>query len=179
MPDNGAEDPQEVDRPQDPIVERRRPDPSQPPESLLTMSGFLGDSERPGYRRLYFTRDLDYFAEFRSDDVVTMSSIARDEEPFRGEEATRVSLRRDAMVDYTRTRVARPIDEFDLDVRFARLSRRLPRFPFLTDSCEHGCPEPGTVGGRPCVTYQTCAETCETCLTNCGSCETCVDWPTC
>ena len=65
------------------------------------MLGFLGDSDRPGFRRLYFTRDLDYYAEFRTDDVVRIESIPADQPPFPGDEATRLTLRRDATVEYT------------------------------------------------------------------------------
>jgi hypothetical protein len=57
-----AEAPDAADRPQDPYVARRRPDPASPPEPTTRMFGFLGDSDRPGFRRLYFTRDLDYYA---------------------------------------------------------------------------------------------------------------------
>lgn len=110
-------------RPQDPIVARRRPDPAQPPEPSLRMLGFLGDSDRPGFRRLYFTRDLDYYAEFRADDAVDIEAIPAEQPPFRGDEATRLTLRRDATVEYTRVRTGRPLDEFDLDVRLSR--RRL------------------------------------------------------
>ena len=55
---------------QDHFVERRRPDPSQPPEPVRELVGFLGDSDREGYLRLSFTRELDYYAEFRAEDVV-------------------------------------------------------------------------------------------------------------
>jgi hypothetical protein len=171
-PDNPPEDPAFVARrAQDPIVGQLRPDPARPPDPTLRMSGFLGDSDRPGFRRLYFTRDLDYYAEFRVSDVVHLYPIPADEQPFRGEEATRVVLRRNASIDYTRTRVARPIDEFDLDVRLRRLGVE-PDPHFLTagpaDSC-FDCP----------VTPGTCQDTCQTCVTNCGTCETCVNWPTC
>jgi hypothetical protein len=47
---------------QDPYVERLRPDPSQPPEAVRILEGLLGDSDREGYRRLYFNRELDYYA---------------------------------------------------------------------------------------------------------------------
>ena len=36
-----------ADRPQDPLVGRRRPDPSQPPEPTKVLEGALGDSDRP------------------------------------------------------------------------------------------------------------------------------------
>src|SRR3712207_4517435 len=55
---------------QDPYVEKLRPDPSQPPEAVRILEGFLGESDREGYRRLYFTRELDYYMEFRAEDVV-------------------------------------------------------------------------------------------------------------
>ncbi|MFI7420482.1 hypothetical protein [Nonomuraea sp. NPDC049684] len=174
MPDEDEQAPGSARRSQDPIVERLRPDPAQAPAAVLRMTGFLGDSDRPGHRRLYFTRGLDYYAEFRTGDVVDMTPIARHEEPFRGEEATRVSLRRDAMVEFTRTRTARSPDEFDLDVRIGRSSSG-QCVPGLTDTREHDCQEPTGADGGDCVTPGTCAPTCETCVTNCGSCyETCV-----
>ena len=108
-----------ADRPQDPFVERQRPDPSQPAEPTKTLSGALGDSDRPGFRRVYFTTELDYYAEFRSEDVLAIADIPPDQPPFLGEQATRVTLRRDAAVDFTRTQRARALDEFDLDVRLA------------------------------------------------------------
>jgi hypothetical protein len=120
-----AGDGKDAGRAQDPLVARRRPDPSTPPERTLDLIGFLGDSDREGYRRLYFTRELDYYAEFRLDDVADIAEIPAERHPFVGEQASRVSLRRDAVVDYTRTRTARPVDEFDLDVRLGR--RREPR----------------------------------------------------
>ncbi|MEV0829998.1 hypothetical protein [Nonomuraea rubra] len=173
MPDKNEEAPRRADRPQDPIVEKFRPDPAQPPAAVLRMTGFLGDSDRPDHRRLYFTRELDYYAEFHTDDVIDMTTIAGEEEPFQGEEATRVSLRREAAVEFTRTRTGRALDEFDLDIRFARQGSG-ECIPGVTDSREHGCPEPTAAGGGDCVTPVTCAPTCETCFTNCGSCyETC------
>jgi hypothetical protein len=149
-PRDASEEPAEgVDRAQDPLVERLRSDPAQPPEPTLTLMGFLGDSDRPGLRRLYFTRDLDYYAEFRVDDVVHIAPIPAEEQPFLGEEATRVILRRNATFEYTWTRTARPLDEFDLDVRLSSMTpRRSPPWIY-TDSCEKGC--------GPALTEATCA----------------------
>jgi hypothetical protein len=107
-----------ADRPQDPIVERDRANPGEPPpDPKLRMCGFLGDSERSGFRRLYFTRDLDYYAEFRIEAVLHMAPKPADVPPFFGDEATRVTLRRDTAIEYTRTLSARPLDQFDLDFR--------------------------------------------------------------
>jgi hypothetical protein len=102
---------------QDPYVERLRPDPSQPPERVRILEGLLGDSDREGYKRLYFTRELDHYAEFRIEDVVFSEPIPSEQPPFLGQQATRVGLRREATVEYTRLRTPRPVDEFDLDVR--------------------------------------------------------------
>jgi hypothetical protein len=132
------------------------------------MYGFLGDSDRSGFRRLYFTRDLDYYAEVRVEDVVQIDSIPADQQPFPGDEATRLTLRRDATVEYTRVRVPQSINEFDADVRLRRRRRlffdrrrgvyveRLPETEPYTDchefTCYGSCPGDGT---------------CETCIPPC------------
>jgi hypothetical protein len=154
------------DRPQDPIVRHLRPDPSQPPEQSAALTGFLGDSDREGFRRLYFTRDLDYYAEFRVEDVLRTVAIPAEEQPFAGEEATRVTLRRAAQVEYTRIRTALPLDEFDLDIRLGgQAAAQLDRPVFLTGPGDTFCGDcPATPG--------TCAETCGTCATDCGTCAT-------
>jgi len=88
---------QGTDRAQDPLVERLRPDPGQPPAATKTLEGALGDSDRSGCRRLYFTAELDSYAEFRSDDVISAATIPPDQPPFLGEPATRVTLRRSSV----------------------------------------------------------------------------------
>ena len=108
----------------DPRVSRLRPDPAAAPERVVRLRGFFGESDRDGFRRLYFTNDLDFYAEFRTDDVVEVVEIPPDRQPFAGEQATEVSIRQDATVEFTRTRTAKPPDEFDLDVRLASRRRR-------------------------------------------------------
>jgi hypothetical protein len=161
-------------RPQDPLVEQLRPDPSQPPERSVTLAGFLGDSDREGYRRLYFTRELEYYAEFRAEDILRAAPIAAGSPPFVGEDATRVTLRRTATVEYTRASAAHHPDEFDIQLRLGSLAPTDDPI-FLTgpgDTFCDGCP----------VTPGTCMGTCETCPTNCGTCATCASAtcdPTC
>jgi hypothetical protein len=151
------------ERAQDPHVERLRPDPSRPAQPVLTFSGFLGDSDRAGFRRLYFTRGLDYYAEFRSEDVVETASIPADQAPFAGLDATRLTLKRDATVDYTRTRTGAPLDEFEIDVRLWPWPRPGPRLVNTIAYCldvlteEQGVCAEATLGGH---------FTCDTCL--CG-----------
>jgi hypothetical protein len=161
----GPEDP--ASRPQDPFVARRRPDPAQPPEPTTRMFGFLGDSDRPGFRRLYLTRDLDYYAEFRVDDVVELESIPEDQLPFRGDEATRLTLRRDATVDYTRERTQPPVNEFDADVRLGR--RRGVFF-----DRRRGVYVEGMMESDP---YTDCHDF--TCYGTCAGDATCCDQPSC
>jgi hypothetical protein len=189
-----------ADRPQDPLVDRLRPDPSQPPDVTVTLEGVLGDSERPGFRRLYFTAELDSFAEFRAEDVLSVAEIPADQPPFLGEPATRVSLRRSAAVDFTRTQRGRPLDEFDLDVRLApgaRTGRERPQTfgePGCLETFGFGCQEGGTLAtfGFECqiftdactVDCPTIQRTCLTCVTACQdtcgpTCLTCVTCFTC
>src|SRR5918998_1217464 len=107
-----------------PFVERRRPDPSEPPKQVRVLEGLLGDSDREGYKRLYFTRELDNYAEFRTEDVVFREPIPSEQPPMVGLDTTRVGIRRDAPIEYTRVRAPRPVDEFDLDIRLATPARR-------------------------------------------------------
>ena len=177
------------DRPQDPLVERLRPDPAQPPERTRTLQGMLGDSDRSGMRRLYFTAELDVYAEFRTEDVVSVADVPADQPPFLGEQATRVELRRDAAVDFTRTHQRRPVDEFDLDVRLAAGAGAIGPGggaatwgePGCYDTYGFGCQETGTIVTFTCVTEygETCGITCgPTCGPTCVTCaQTCL--PTC
>jgi hypothetical protein len=156
QPDAGSE--------QHPHVQRIRPDPSQPPQRVLTLSGLRGDSDRAGYRRIYFTRELDYFAEFRTEDLLGTESIPADQPPLVGLEATRVILRRDATINFTRTRQARALDEFDLDVR-------------LGGGPSGGQAQPALFTGFRCTFLDGCdtGRTCDTCRTDCDqhTCNTC------
>lgn len=149
---------------QDPHVERLRPDPSQPPQRVIVLRGLLGYSDREGYQRLYFTRELDYYAEFRLEDVVHTEPIPADQPPLMGLDGTAVSIKRDAPIEYTRIRTGQPLDEFDLDIRLGPRATPAAIHPLTaTQSCF--CP-PET------QTCATCAGTC-TCHTACGTCDTC------
>jgi hypothetical protein len=153
----------------DPRVGKYRPDPAQPATPMRTLRGFWGDSDRPGYRRLYLSASLDSYAEFQISDVLDAVDIPPDQTPFPGEQATRVTLRRDASVDITHSRPAGAIDPFDLDVRFGPRPIGLnwqnmsgPRLAGATPgdvTCETGntdstCYNMGTCCGMPsCVVY--------------------------
>jgi hypothetical protein len=153
---------------QDPFVERLRPNPSEPPIPIRVLEGLLGSSDREGYWRLYFSRQLDNYAEFRAEDVVYSEPIPPDQHPFVGQQATRVGIRRDATIEYTRVRTPRPVDEFDLDVRLMDPTRRPKLKPMTMPGEAESCG--GTCGPT------ACAATCEgaTCFElTCGG-ETCV-----
>ena len=179
--DSGGGDSSGADRPQDPWVSKLRPDPGQPAERTLTLTGLLGDSDRAGYRRLYFTRALDQYAELRADDVLSIEDVPADTPPFVGLDATRVTVRRDAVIDYTRSVPGdQAADPFDLDVRFtpaAAASPMLlpPHTRFNTCNIQCQLTERAT-----CDCTATCATNCgtcnnctATCATNCGTCQTC------
>jgi hypothetical protein len=167
-PEEESGGPEEEALSQDPFVEKVRPDPSEPPTPVRVLQGLLGNSDREGYRRLYFTRELDSYAEFRRDDVLYSEPIPSEQPPFVGLDATRVGIRRDAAIEYTRVRAARPVDEFDLDVRLGGAPGREGSLPLGTEL--DGCGAFHTE-----VTCRTqCGATCVTCLPTCATCA-----PTC
>src|SRR5438132_1239641 len=104
---------------QHPFVDKRRPDPSAPPLEALVLEGLGGNSDRADWVRLYFNKSLTYFAEIRREDIVYTESIPPENSPIPGMSATRLGIRRDAVIEYTRTKRARPRDEFDLDIQLA------------------------------------------------------------
>ena len=106
-----------ADRRQDPIVERLRPDPAEQALRMTTLRGFLGNSELEGHKRIYFTKTLDYYAEFRDEDVVRIATLTVEESPFPGEPASMVDLLPGVSVNYVRARVTPETAPFDLDIR--------------------------------------------------------------
>ncbi|MEU6239476.1 hypothetical protein [Kitasatospora sp. NPDC047058] len=137
---------------------RNLADPSERPARTLTLSGLLGDSDRAGFRRLYFNKQLDYYAEFASSDVVSVETVESDRPPFVGLEATKVTLRRDATVQFTQVQSAAPLDEFDLDLRLGR-PRRTDTVPTTVEPSEPQTWEaecPGPTFGGDCETNFAC-----------------------
>jgi hypothetical protein len=102
---------------QHPHVERLKPDPSQPAQRVVVLTGLPGKSDREGYQRLYLTTKLDYYAEFRIADMVASQAVAANQSPLPDHDATQVSIARDATIHYTWARSPQPVDEFDLDIR--------------------------------------------------------------
>ena len=84
------------------------------PVAGLTITGFLGNSPRDGYRRIYLDRSLERYVEFAVDHILDGREVPAGESPFVGEQATSVRLRPDARVDVARTVSA---DAFDLQTR--------------------------------------------------------------
>jgi len=196
--ENQFEDPSGIgDRPQDAFVAERLSSPTELPARTLILSGLLGDSDRPGFRRLYFNKQLDYYAEFASADVVSVTTVPKDQPPFVGLESTKVELRRDATINFTQVRAAVPMDEFDLDLRLSA-SRRAFVDP-MAQTWEAECPGPtwgcqtefacGTdnecPSGWTVCKPRTCACTDATCQTDCrgatcaDTCQTCPGQATC
>jgi hypothetical protein len=128
------------------------------------LEGLLGDSDKEGYKRLYFNRELDHYAEFRAEDVIFREPIPSEQPPFFGLDATRVGIRRDATIEFTRVRTPRPVDEFDLDVRLAAPGGlRAEEERFDCTRRRTGCPPPDvTDGGEFTCQGNTCqGNTCQ------------------
>jgi len=193
---------------QDPHVEQLRPEPSAPPSDVVILEGLAGKSDREGWGRLYFNRTLTYYAEFRREDIVFTEAIPPEQGPMVGLKATRVGIKKDAVIEYTRTTRAMVQDEFDLDVRLGAAAPRQAAQPNIPNSnfdcpitigieCPTqpcGCVTDQTCGcqtqqrtecfGRtcvgPCITDDTCRTDCDqaTCAT-CRTCQTRCNQPTC
>lgn len=187
-------------RPPDPFVASRINDPGTPAPASFELAGLLGDSDRDGYRRLYLNTSLDYYVEFRTEDVLTVESVSPDQPPFVGLDATRVALNRDAQVAYVHSRPAAASDAFNIDARAGLQGGFLPDQTDPTDTVTDltltlpetplGCQLPtvdGTCGPRclptntPTCWFTQC-QTCGngTCLTCFGTtCQTCNNQATC
>jgi hypothetical protein len=152
MPEPG----QAEQRPPDPFVDRNRPDPVQRPPSPRILQGLWGQSDRSGFRRLYFSRALDVYAEFRAEDVLETADIGPDESPVRGEPATRVTVRGDALVDITRERRAESLSPFDIDLK---IGGRITSAELANLSVLEPCLLGATPGDVICDSTQTC-DTC-------------------
>lgn len=109
----------------------------------------MGDSDRAGLRRSYFSSALDSYAEFRVEDVLATTDIPADRAPLLGEQSTRVELRHDAPVEFTVSRRVGDVDEFDLDVRFGT-GRPRPMGNVYGSSGEIACVKPNQVITDPC-----------------------------
>jgi hypothetical protein len=177
------------DLPQHPLVERLKPDPSQPAKRVVDLIGLPGKSDRPGYQRLYLTTKLDYFAEFLASDMVYSEAVAADQSPLPSQEATRVGVAQDATIHYVWARSPQPVDEFDLDIRLGAAGVGPARpttaigVPGTCETCPTQC---DTCPGDTCHTCQTqCNQaTCHTCQTQCNqptchTCQTQCNQPTC
>jgi hypothetical protein len=171
--------------PQHPLVEHLKPDPSKPAKRVIVLTGLPGNSDRPGYQRIYLTTKLDYYAEFLTQDMVSAEAVPADQSPFPGQEATRVSIARDATIHYIRVRSPQPVDEFDLDIRLGApgaapaLSALPARGISPANGCTDNCPTQDTCPHTQC--FQTCHTQCGTCPANntCVTCQTCHGENTC
>ena len=154
---------------QDPHVDQLRPEPSAPPSDVVILEGLAGKSDREGWARLYFNRELTYYAEFQREDIVFTEAIPPDQPPMVGLKGTRVGIKKDAVIEYTRTTRAQVGDEFDLNVQLAAGPQGAAQPNIPVSVFEALCPV--TIGCHTCATQ--CGQTCNTCHTQCGTCNTC------
>ncbi|MFT4216250.1 MAG: hypothetical protein QM619_03570 [Micropruina sp.] len=144
-------DPDEIQsRAADPFV-RARADAGSPRPGLVTLAGLLGDSDRDGRRRLYLTTRLDYFVEFKTEDVVAVEDIAPEAAPFPGLDATRVTLAGGATLDWVRqaSGAADPLAHshlFAVDAQSQEQEQQQEQHP--THTWEARCPAITVVAGQ-------------------------------
>jgi hypothetical protein len=171
-------------RPPDPFVAARVNDPKVPPTGTFTVSGLLGDSDREGRRRLYLNTKLDFWVEFRTEDVVAVESVGPDQPPFLGLDATRVTVTRDARLEYVRSQVAGgDQDPFSLQA----VGRPMGPLPMEAETWEAECAGPsfaGDCGTEFCPTDNDCPSGWTVCKpatcrvterATCDTCRTCED----
>ncbi len=85
---------------QDKLVDRLAPDPSQPPQALTILSGFLSRSQNEGQYRLYLTPTFDAYVELAEEDIVYSKSLPESASVLGG---TLLWIRSGASLQYTRT----------------------------------------------------------------------------
>lgn len=174
----------------DPFIQARVSDPSVPVPPSLALSGLFGDSDRSGRHRLYLNTRLDYYVEFSDADVLVVESIGPDLPPFVGLDATRVTLVRDAHVDYVRSRTVESTDWLDVTPQVAAtaappiqlaLSRQIWNCEtHEATACRPQACDP-TLWGTCVCTENTCATACNqaTCRGTCNTCATACNQGTC
>jgi len=165
--------------PQHPFVKSVRSAPSQPTKKTVVLIGLPGDSDQPEQQRLYLTAKLNYYVEFPVSAILSTETVPPDQSPIAGQEATQVTISRDATVRYVTETSPRPIDEFDLDVRLGAAGgpAAVPTTRGGEATCiQDGCPTDATCHVTECRQH-TCANTCRTCAghATCAGAATCVN----
>src|SRR4051812_8299721 len=94
------------DRPADPAA-----NPSEDSVPLVLAGFWDGDS------RLYLSPERNHYVQFRTEDVREFGEIARGHSPLLGEQATWVALEPGASVEFVRTGLGMPDDEFAFEAR--------------------------------------------------------------
>jgi hypothetical protein len=119
-----------------------------PIPSTVTLTGLFGKSEDAEKRRVYFSPQLNRYAEFSASDVVRYDPVPAAQSPVPGYDATRVTLKRGSPIELTQTsnESVTADDQFDLDFRVGTAG---PLSPVLrsgtttlvcrTMTVEHGC----------------------------------------
>lgn len=122
---------------QDPLVDRLRPDPSQPPVDAIALTGYLGKGTAEQQWRLYMTPRLNEFVEIAEADILSQESMATEQNPLA---PSRVWVKHDAKLAYTR------LDSRQVQAEFLKgeitrgfLPRAEPGRPqqFIADRIEH------------------------------------------
>jgi hypothetical protein len=161
---------------EDAIIARLRATPDQAPTGIISYTGLLGRSSRPGYWQLYLSLDMAHWIEISETDIVHSEQLPADRSPFGSLGGTQVFVKADATLK-TSTTVSKvhpanePPDEFDLDLQLGAgeaVTAALPTAAATCRTCRTNC-------GPTCPVANTCI-TCATCQTHCGTCvQTCAN----
>ena len=92
----------------DDIIQYIIPDPTVMPDVRM-LAGFLGQSPRKGYWRLYLTLELNEYVEFSAEDCLHSQPLRTEQNPLGG---TIVWIKRDAKLQHTRATPTRTQAEF-------------------------------------------------------------------
>jgi len=83
----------------DKLIQKLVSDPANPPD-VTVIKGFLGESHRPGYWRLYLSPDLKSYVEIAESDILHSQEVSENQSALGG---TLLWVKKGASLEHTRT----------------------------------------------------------------------------
>ncbi len=83
----------------DKLIQKLVTDPANPPD-VTVIKGFLGESHRPGYWRLYLSPDLKSYVEIAKSDILHSQEVSENQSALGG---TLLWVKKGASLEHTRT----------------------------------------------------------------------------
>jgi hypothetical protein len=158
----------------DKLIQKLVSDPANPPD-VTVIKGFLGESHRPGYWRLYLSPDLKSYVEIVESDILHSQEVSENQSALGG---TLLWVKKGASLEHTRTVSKQVQAEFlSGDVAASATAARGSTSPRVKYDSVNLCPT--DVG--PCASDVRCptaswrfcpTEACPTGVCQSGLCET-------